>query len=247
MDLLNLWLFDKLSQKYRKMNLELLKGVCFQMLPINDKHFDRTSPAHSIRFAPLEHLLDIIDEQNLQIFTDDIKHYGDILLATMTARARLSSSIAQYENLISIPMPHWAGVGAVRYIPGHVNSNEQSKTPSYDANTIQAELARKLQTQDSAFSLGGGIDEHTSMFYLRLGMIRKCDDLDTLLRRIADYGKETEIELKYVEDMAEKIKVGIETVQKDLQSENQQIVAKEGLLKQIPVISSKTNFYLSIV
>ncbi|CAF3082990.1 unnamed protein product [Rotaria sp. Silwood2] len=236
-ELLNLWLFDKLSQQYPKMNLELLKGIHFQMLKSDDNNSNRT-PAHAIRFAPLEHLLDVIDETEIQSFSEDIQRYSDILVATMTARARLSSTVSGYENLVSISMPNWAGIGAVRYIPSHININEQSDISSYDINTIQAELARKLQANDSAFSLGGGINEHDSMFYLRLGMIRKCDDLDVLLQKIADFGKDTETALKYVEDMAEKIKVGIEKVQKDLKNENQQILAQEGLLRQLPVISS---------
>ncbi|CAF3623099.1 unnamed protein product, partial [Adineta steineri] len=239
-DLLNLWLYDKLSQQYPKMNLQLIKSVHFQMLKSNNNENNPTNlaPAHAIRFAPLEHLQDAIDEQEMQAFTDDIQRYSDILLATMTARARLSSSVAKYENLITIPMPHWAGIGAVRYIPTRENSIEKSDISSNEINTIQAELARKLQTNDSAFSLGGGTNEHDSMFYLRLGMIRKRDDLDVLLQKIADGGKETETALKYVEDMAEKIKIGIDKVQKDLQNENQQILAQEGLLRQLPVISN---------
>ncbi len=238
MDLLNLWLFDKLSQQYPKMNLELLKSIHFQMFNSDDKHLNQTA-APAIRFAPLEHLLDVIDEHDMHSFCDDIQRYNDILLATMTARARLSSSVTKYENLISISMPHWAGIGAIRYVPSHINLNEPIDGSSYEINTIQAELARKLQNNDSAFSLGGGTDEHDSMFYLRLGMIRKRDDLNVLLQKIADAGKETEIALKYVEDMAEKIKLGIKKVQKDLQDENQQILAQEGLLRQLPVISSR--------
>jgi hypothetical protein len=233
-----LWLFDKFSQQYPKMNLELLKSVHFQMLKSDDNYLNRTA-AHAIRFAPLENLLDVTDEHDMQSFCDDLQRYSDILLATMTARARLSSSVTKYENLVSISMPHWAGIGAIRYIPSDVDINERTEFVSYQINTIQAELARKLQTNDSAFSLGGGTNEHDSIFYLRLGMIRKRDDLDVLLQKIADAGKETETALKYMEDMAEKIKIGIEKAQKDLQDENQQILAQEGLLRQLPVISSR--------
>jgi len=237
-DLLNLWLFDKLSQQYSKMNLELLKSIHFQMLKSDDNYLNRTA-AHAIRFAPLEQLLDVTDEYDMRTFCDDLQRYSDILLATMTARARLSSSVTKYKNLVSISMPNWAGIGAIRYIPSDVDINEQTEFVSYQINTIQAELARKLQSNDSAFSLGGGTNEHDSMFYLRLGMIRKRDDLDVLLQKIADAGKETETALKYMEDMAEKIKKGIEKVQKDLRDENQQILAQEGLLRQLPVISSR--------
>ena len=220
------------------MNLELLKSTHFQMLKSDDNNSNLT-PAHALRFAPLEHLLDVIDENDMQSFAEDIQRYCDILLATMTARANLSSTVSKYENLVSVPMSNWAGIGAVRYIPSTVNPSEINEISAYEINTIQAELARKLQTNDSAFSLGGETDENNSMFYLRLGMIRKREDLDVLLKKISNAGKETETSLKYVEDMAEKIKIGIEKVQKDLQDENLQLLAQEGLLRQLPLVSSK--------
>ena len=233
-----------LSQQYPKMNFELLKSIHFQIVTTDENNSSNRPAAHAIRFAPLEHLLDVIDEQDMTTFCDDIQRYSDILLATMTARARLSSNIKKYENLISIPMPNWAGIGAVRFIPKHIDINEPSEVSSYDINTIQAELARKLQANDSAFSLGGGMGEHDSMFYLRLGMIRKQDDLDVLLEKISVAGKETETSLKYVEDMAERIKLGIEKVQQDLKNENLQILAQEGLLRQLPVISSNITLFI---
>ncbi|CAF4797279.1 unnamed protein product, partial [Rotaria magnacalcarata] len=63
------------------------------------------------------------------------------------------------------------------------------------------------------------------MFYLRLGMIRKSEDLDVLLQKVLNAGKETEASLKYVEDMAEKIRTGIEKVQRDLKNEDLQLLA----------------------
>lgn len=222
------------------MNFEILKSVEFQMLNVG-KSMPTDAPAHALRFAPLEHLMDTIDETELQSTLRDIQAFSDILLATMAARAALPSTAAKYGNLISIPMPHWAGVGAVRYVPEQTSSEtttERRYSVSYDANTIQAELARKLQANDSAFSLGGGTEGDHPSFYLRLGMIRKREDLDVLLEKIALAGKETESSLKYVQDMAEKIKSGIDQAQKDLQEESRQLLAQEGILRQLPVVSS---------
>ncbi|CAF2973354.1 unnamed protein product [Rotaria sp. Silwood2] len=224
------------------MNLELLKSVHFQITKSNNTDLNQT-PAHAIRFAPLEHLLDAIDQNDMQSFTEDIQRYIDILLATMTGRRNLSSIVSKYENFISIPMPSWAGVGAIRYIPSHINSSEINEVSINEINTIQAELARQLQTNDTAFSLGGGTDEHESMFYLRLGMIRRGEDLEILLQKILNAGKETETSLKYVEDMAEKIKTGIEKVQKDLQDENLQLFAQEGLLRHLPLVSNMMSWW----
>jgi hypothetical protein len=38
--------------------------------------------------------------------------------------------------------------------------------------------------------------------------------------------------------MAEKIKIGIQKVQKDLYDENLQLLAQDGLLRQLPLVSS---------
>ncbi|CAF5142317.1 unnamed protein product, partial [Rotaria magnacalcarata] len=56
-------------------------------------------------------------------------------------------------------------------------------------------------------------------------------------------GKETEASLKYVEDMAEKIRTGIEKVQRDLKNEDLQLLAQEGLLRQLPLISNVMSWW----
>jgi len=219
------------------MNLEIINNDINKKSKIDDNNLNKNL-VHIFRFAPLEHLLDGIELNDIQSFSDDIQRYTDIVIATMTARKNLLLTISKYENLISIPIQNWAGIGAIRYIPTTVNPSEINETATYEINTIQAELARQLQTNDSAFSLGGGTEEHEPMFYLRLGMIRKSEDLDILLQKISIAGKETESSLKYVEDMAEKIKIGIEQAQKDLYEENLQLLAQDGLLRQLPLVSS---------
>jgi len=215
------------------MNLELLKSLNFQP---NNQH---SLAVHAIRFAPLEHLLDVVEQSDIDIFCDDLQRYCDIMVATLTARLNLDAIVAKHENLVSISVSNWAGIGAVRYIPSTISSAELNETSAYEINAIQAELARNLQTNDSAFSLGGGTDEEDSMFYLRLGMIRKPEDLDILLQKISVTGNETELSLKYVEDMAGKIKNGIERAQQDLYNENLNLLAQDGLLRQLPVVSSR--------
>lgn len=224
------------------MNFELLKSVHFQIFQGNENPINQI-PAHAIRFAPLEHVLDIVERDEMQAFLNALQRYSDILLATMIGRIRLSSIVSKHEHLAFVPIANWAGIGAVRYIPTEVQSKDLSQLDelsSYQIDSIQAELARKLQSNDSAFSLGGGADDSDSMFYLRLGMIKRAEDLDILLQKIAHAGKEVEVSLKYVEDMADKIKMGIEKVQKDLYDENLQLLAQGGLLRQLPLVSSKT-------
>ncbi|CAF0768705.1 unnamed protein product [Didymodactylos carnosus] len=266
-DLLNMWLYDKLSQQYPKINLELLKSIHFQPhRSVDNKIETNRYPSHAFRFAPLEHLLDVIEENDMKIFIDDIKKFCEILLATMAAKSRLNTAIkTSYPNLVSVPLVNWAGIGGVRYVSdvskqeqeeindkqeheqlaNGDNSNQQENDTSnlysvQDMNTVNAELARKLQTNDSAFTLGVNDQE---LLYLRLGMVRKNDDLDVLLRKIQDAGRETEQSLKYVEVMAEKVREGIRQAEKDLQDENQQLLYQEGILRQLPIVSNLLSWW----
>ncbi|UJR20947.1 hypothetical protein I4U23_024056 [Adineta vaga] len=233
LDLINLWLFDKLSQQHSKINLAFVQNIHLQ----SSNSSNQTS-LNALSFAPLEHPIDNIDQNDMQALLDNIQQFSNILLSTVIARIDLPTSITKYENLVPIVVPNWAGIGAVRYIPSTIDRLDINETSAYEINRIQSELARQLQTNDSAFSLGGGSDEHDSMLYLRLGMIRKRDDLDILLQKISHAGKETETSLKYIEDMADKIKMGIEKAQKDLENENLQLLAQDGLLRQLPLVSN---------
>ena len=220
------------------MNLELLKSIHFKLLKSDDNNNLNQNQIYVLRFAPLEHLLDNIDQNDMQTFIEDIRNYNEILLATLNGRMQFPSIISTYENLISIPIQEWAGIGAIRYIPSTINQSEINEKAIHKINTIQTELARHLQSNDAAFSLANTTNENNSMFYLRLGMIRKFEDLDILLKKISNTGIKAEESLKYVEDMAVKIRTSIEKVQKDLQEENLQLIAQEGLLKQLPFVSS---------
>jgi len=239
-DLLNRWLFEKLSQEYRKMHLEILESVHFQQKK-NDENASNRTLAHAIRFAPLDHALDDIENDDMQDFLNDLENYSEVLYATMTGRKNLSTIVWGYKNLTVVPLTNWAGVGAIRYVPDDIpitDESELDETTKYQIDSIQAELVRQLQKNDSAFSLGGTAEESTEMLYLRLGMIKRLDDIKILLQKIIINGREIEQSFKYVEHMAEKVKEGIEKVQKDLQDENLNLLAQGGILRQLPIVSN---------
>lgn len=217
------------------MNLEILESVHFQSLK-SDEDANRRILAHAIRFAPLDHVLDDIDSDDMQDFLNDLQNYTEILYSTMMSRMNLPTIVSNYSNLVVVPVTNWAGVGAIRYIPDGISIIDE--TTKYQIESIQAELIRKLQRNDSAFSLGGTAEDSTEMLFLRLGMIKRQDDIKILLDKIVVNGREIEQSFKYVEDMAEKVKEGIEKVQKDLQDENLHLLAQGGILRQLPLVSS---------
>ena len=224
------------------MNVELLKSINFQVSKLDDNSSERI-PAHAIRFSPLEHVLDNIESEELNVFFKSIQTLIEILLGTFHGRLILRTKAAEFDQLQAVIIPGWAGVGGIRYIPDGIDYSDEIPTDentSYRIDSIQAELAKKLHTKDSAFSLGSNNEQNDAMFYLRLGMIKRAEDLDVLLSKIASSGKEVEQSLKYVEDMAEKIKSGIEKVQKDLEEEQLRSLAERGLLRQLPLVSSKS-------
>ncbi|CAF1186253.1 unnamed protein product [Didymodactylos carnosus] len=240
---------------------KLLKSIHFQPhRSVDDKIETNRYLSHAFLFAPLEHLLDVIEE-------NDIKTFCEILLAAMAAKSRLNTAIkTSYPNLVSISLVDWAGIGGVRYVTniskqeqeeindkqeheqlenGDNNDQPQNHASNLysvqDMNTVNAELARKLQTNDSAFTLGVNDQE---LLYLRLAIVRKNDDLDVLLRKMQDAGHETEQSLKYVEVTAEKVREGIRQAEKDLQDENQQLLYQEDILRQLPIVANLLSWWL---
>ena len=218
----------------------MLESVHFQSIKADENPINRVL-AHAIRFAPLDHALDNIETDDMQDFLNDLQNYTDILDATLSGRLNLSSLVSNYKNLSVVPVTNWAGVGAIRYVPEGIQLTDESsldEATRYQIESIQAELVRKLQRNDSAFSLGGTAEDSTEMLFLRLGMIKKLDDIKILLQKIVVNGLEIEQSFKYVEDMAEKVKEGIEKVQQDLHQENLHLLAQGGILRQLPLVSS---------
>jgi len=118
-------------------------------------------PTHGscIRYCPLE--LGLGEQppssENLESFAQSLEAHVDILRATIKHKARFIHLVERSEVLRLVPLPEWAGMGGVRFVPEGWESllTDQAKT---ELNKLNIDLVEALKSTDNAFSLGEGTD-----------------------------------------------------------------------------------------
>jgi hypothetical protein len=109
-----------------------------------------------------------------------------------------------------------------------------------DINNLNSELVHKLKTQDTAFSAGYSED---GIICVRFGLITAETDVEMLISLVHGAGTEVEESSKFLESMSELIRKGIDEANKELQKENADKLMHEGVLRQVPVVSSLLNWF----
>ncbi|KAK3601847.1 hypothetical protein CHS0354_041770 [Potamilus streckersoni] len=225
---LNSWLAETLQLENPKLDIQMVEiekeGVC-------------------IRFAPLESAQVLgTTKEDVQKFLSVLKKHLIILNATVTSREKFRMIIEVQNNLRMVEISNWAGLGAVQYIPEHLldKLDHLAGKGIQDINNLNAELVHQLKSTDLAFSLG-----HTSdgQVCVKFGLITEDTDVEKLIDLVYSTGKEVEESSKYLESMSDIIKRGIEAVNKDLEQENLNKLYHEGVLRQVPLVSSFINWW----
>uniref|UniRef100_A0A1I7VYT2 Pyridoxal-dependent decarboxylase domain-containing protein 1 n=1 Tax=Loa loa TaxID=7209 RepID=A0A1I7VYT2_LOALO len=142
------------------------------------------------------------------------------------------------------PVRRWGGVGAVCYIPSIVKEtpmNEWNEKQRQQVSHLNLELVHSLRFVDTAFSSGESPAYGVSC--VKFGMLSDDKDLTDLVHLVAERGKEIEQSQKYIDSLAEMIRQGIEAANKDLKRENDARLMQEGMMRQIPLMSSLVNWF----
>ncbi|VIO87265.1 Uncharacterized protein BM_BM2210 [Brugia malayi] len=167
-----------------------------------------------------------------------------IIESTINAKKRFKEIVSKYPSLGLAPVHKWAGVGAVCYIPSIVREtpmNEWNKKQRQQVCHLNLELVQSLRSVDTAFSAGES--PAYSVSCVKFGMLSNDKDLTDLVHLVAERGREIEQSQKYMESLAEMIRQGIETANKDLKRENDERFMQEGMMRQIPLMSSLVNWF----
>ncbi|KAL3876662.1 hypothetical protein ACJMK2_034467 [Sinanodonta woodiana] len=225
---LNSWLAETLQMENPKLDIHMVEiekeGVC-------------------IRFAPLESAPVLgTTKEDVEKFISVLKQQLKILDATVSSREKFRMIIEAQNNLRMVEISNWAGLGAVQYIPEHLlgKLDHLAGKGIQDINNLNDELVHRLKSTDIAFSLG-----HTSggQVCVKFGLITEETDVDELIGLVYSTGKEVEESSKYLESMSDIVKRGIEAVNKDLEQENLNKLYQEGVLRQVPLVSSFINWW----
>ncbi|VDM14007.1 unnamed protein product [Wuchereria bancrofti] len=167
-----------------------------------------------------------------------------IIESTITAKKRFKEIVSKYPSLGLAPVRKWAGVGAVCYVPSIVKEtpmNEWNKKQRQQVSHLNLDLVHSLRSVDTAFSAGES--PAYSISCVKFGMLSNDKDLTDLVHLVAERGREIEQSQKYMDSLAEMIRQGIEAANKDLKRENDERLIQEGMMRQIPLMSSLVNWF----
>ncbi|XP_005110945.1 putative pyridoxal-dependent decarboxylase domain-containing protein 2 [Aplysia californica] len=227
-DALNTWLAEALVVANPRVPIDLVEvdkeGVC-------------------IRYAPLETAQSRgTKKEDIENFVESLKSNLSVLNATTVERKKFQTTVNANPNLKLVDLDSWAGLGAVSYIPEPYASqgDEVPESAKTEVNNLNAELVHKLKAQDTAFSTGHSAE---GMVCVRFGLITSDTDVEELVSLVYSVGREVEESSKYLESMSQVIRKGIEEANKELAKENTEKLMHEGVLRQVPVVSSLLNWF----
>ncbi|KAH8386697.1 hypothetical protein KR093_001973, partial [Drosophila rubida] len=200
-------------------------------------------PTHGscIRYCPLE--LGLGEQppssENLESFAQSLEAHVDILRATIKHKARFIHLVDRSEVLRLVPLPEWAGMGGVRFVPEGWESllTDQAKT---ELNKLNIDLVEALKSTDNAFSLGEGTD---GLICVRFGMVTHETEVEELLDLVVTVGKSVQENSRVLDTMSEIVKKGIEAATADLQRESEEKLWQEGILRHVPVVGRVFNWW----
>lgn len=163
-------------------------------------------PTHGscIRYCPLE--LGLGEQppssENLESFAQSLEAHVDILRATIKHKARFMHLVERSEVLRLVPLPEWAGMGGVRFVPEGWESllTDQAKT---ELNKLNIDLVEALKSTDNAFSLGEGTD---GLICVRFGMVTHETEVEELLDLVVTVGKSVQENSRVLDTMSEIVK-----------------------------------------
>ncbi|KAI8797441.1 pyridoxal-dependent decarboxylase domain-containing protein 2 isoform X1 [Biomphalaria glabrata] len=227
-DALNTWLAEAQQLANPNVPIDLVEidkeGVCIRYCPLETAQVRGTKT------------------EDIDQFIESLKSNLSVLNATTEQRKKFKSIVANHQNLRLVALDSWAGLGAVSYIPDIYVQKEGDLTDKekIEINNLNSELVHKLKAQDTAFSTG---HSEEGIICVRFGLITSDTDVDELVSLVYTTGREVEESSKFLESMSEKIRKGIEEANKELEKENAEKLMHEGVLRQVPVVSSLLNWW----
>ncbi|XP_063884036.1 pyridoxal-dependent decarboxylase domain-containing protein 1-like [Scylla paramamosain] len=226
-DNLNSWLGQVVRRDVGTIPLELVQletaGLVLRWSPLEGPD------TYHITLADVDHLI------------DSLHHQLDILNATVEQRKTFTSLVSSATNLQLVEIPGWAGLGGVRYL-ADLWLDQETFTPANraDINALNVHLVSQLKATDSAFSLGEGSD---GLNCVRFGMVTADTDLSDLLSLVITTGKEIEKSSRFLDQMTDIVRKGIEAATEDLKRENEERLWQEGILRHVPIVGSVYNWF----
>ncbi|XP_036445759.1 pyridoxal-dependent decarboxylase domain-containing protein 1 isoform X1 [Colossoma macropomum] len=226
-DALNRWLGEQLALHVPASGVDVVEledeGVC-------------------VRFNPLMTAAALgTQESDVTVLVEKLAELVPVLSCTLRFRLEFREEVLQHASLSYIEDLSWPGLGAIRYEPRRTDLEEGKR--QQEVEKINSELMKKLKELDTdlEFSTGPEFTEEKNCIFI--GVAAEDLDVAALVDTIACVGREIEESGKLLENMTEVVRKGILEAELQLQKANEEKLMEEGVLRQIPLVSSVMNWF----
>lgn len=161
--------------------------------------------------------------------------------ATLADRIGLHTAVEAKPDIVLVDIPDFPGVGAVQFIPQYWKSKELktlSPAKQQELDELNTDVLHKLADKN-LFSKGESPDGRVC---IKIGLVNRTVSVQELIELLEKTVKEVQESSKFLEKMADVIRKGIEAAEHDLVQDSNDILLEEGLLRQVPIVSSVFNW-----
>ncbi|XP_056143133.1 pyridoxal-dependent decarboxylase domain-containing protein 1 [Lampris incognitus] len=228
LDTFNRWLGKQLAQLVPASGVDVVEmeneGTCVRFNPLMAAGVQET------QYGDVEALMERLSE------------LVPVLSSTLRLRQDFKVEANRHFPFLSyIEDLSWPGLGAFRYeLQSEIMIESQREQ---ELEKINCELLKKLQDLDTDLSFSLGPEFTTVKDCVFVGMA--TDDLNVLelVDTVATLAREIEDSGRLLENMTEVVRKGILEAEQQLQKASEEKIMEEGLLRQLPLVSSVVNWF----
>ncbi|XP_075998936.1 pyridoxal-dependent decarboxylase domain-containing protein 1 isoform X2 [Genypterus blacodes] len=224
---LNRWLGEQLAQLVPASGVDVVdledEGTC-------------------VRFSPLLTAAVLGTQlEDVEALVEKLSELVPVLSSTVYLRQDFKEEAYRHSPTIRyIEEPGWPGLGAVRY-ESQAEEVDESKR-MLNIEKINIELLKKLQDLDTGINFCTGPEFGKEKDCIFVGMVTEDVDVSELLFTISALGRDIEESGRLLENMTEVVRKGILEAELQLQKDNDDKLVEEGMLRQLPLVSSVLNW-----
>uniref|UniRef100_A0A4W5QLN1 Pyridoxal-dependent decarboxylase domain-containing protein 1 n=1 Tax=Hucho hucho TaxID=62062 RepID=A0A4W5QLN1_9TELE len=227
LDTLNRWLCERLAQLVPASGVDIVEledeGTC-------------------VRFTPLMTAAALGTQRcDVDLLVERLTELVPVLNCTLRLRLDFREEVYRHSALSYIEDLSWPGLGAVRYEPRIEEMNDSKR--QLEVEKINSELLVKLGDLDADLLFSTGLEFGPEKDCIFIGMAMEDLDVAELVDTIAALGRDIEENGRLLENMTEVVRKGIQEAELQLQKDNQDKLMEEGVLRQIPLVSSVLNWF----
>ncbi|XP_033630500.1 putative pyridoxal-dependent decarboxylase domain-containing protein 2 [Asterias rubens] len=231
LDAFNTWLGEELRRENPNVKVDIVNidkdGVCLRFSPLESASYRGT-------------MSDDIDN-----FVESLKSLIELLNFTSEHRFEFQEAVESRENLLFVDLLSHGGLGVVQFIPEYLNSGQNKETANKankELDKINSEIVQRLQAGEGGHIISEVLST-SGTIAVGVGVVSEGITIDDVVDLVWSTGKDLEDSSKFLESMADVVLKGILDAQKALEQENENKLLEEGVLRQMPGVSSLLNWF----